>query len=131
MSGIASLLLLAVFIGIGCGWRSWLHRRRFGGSGIVLFQSGRWDQHLREASLLGLGAVLVAQAVAALVAPSALEAMRLLTSDDTTWWLGVSLMLAGTALMVVAQLDMGASWRFGLDESAGNRLRAEGRFGWF
>jgi protein-S-isoprenylcysteine O-methyltransferase Ste14 len=118
MDGLVPVLLLGVFIGVGVCWRSWLHRRRFGGSGIVLFQSGRWDQHLREASLLVLGALLVAQAIAALVAPSALEAMRVLPSDDTTWWLGVTLMLAGTALMVVAQLDMGASWRFGLDESA-------------
>ena len=118
MNGLTPLLLLAMFIGVGFGWRSWLHRRRFGGSGVVLFRSGRRSQHLREASLLLLVVVLIAQAVAVLVAPSLVEAMRVFPSTDAMWWIGMALMLAATALMVIAQLDMGASWRVGLDEGA-------------
>lgn len=113
----APLILLSVFFGVGFGWRAWLQRRRFGSSGIMLFRSGRWRQHARESGLLLLATASFGQAAAALWAPATVDALRLLLPSTTLAWLGTALMLAGTVVMVVAQLDMGASWRVGLDDT--------------
>lgn len=111
------LLFVVLFIGIGFGWRAWLQRRRFGHSGILMFRSGRWDQHLREAALLGLGAVLAVQAVAAALALPLGPRLPLL-GGGLAFALGCLLAFGGIALMVRAQLDMGASWRVGVDHAA-------------
>jgi protein-S-isoprenylcysteine O-methyltransferase Ste14 len=110
--------LVTLFIGIGFGWRAWLHKRRFGHSGIVMFRSGRWDQHVREAALLALGAILLVQAVRAAsgrppIGPSLPVGEGVLSAA-----VGVLVAMVGIVLMVRAQLDMGASWRVGVDEGA-------------
>jgi protein-S-isoprenylcysteine O-methyltransferase Ste14 len=109
--------MLSIFFGVGFGWRAWLQQRRFGSSGIMLFRSGRWLQHVREAGLLLLALVSFGQAVAALWEPATIDALRLVFPSAALAWLGTALMIAGTVLMVVAQLDMGASWRVGFDDT--------------
>ena len=111
---------VVLFVGVGFGWRSWLQRRRHGGSGIVLFRSGRRMQDVREALFVLLGGVLGAEAVLAAVAPETLSRLAVVPPPvaATLRPLGAGLGLLATGLMIVAQLDLGASWRIGIDEPA-------------
>jgi protein-S-isoprenylcysteine O-methyltransferase Ste14 len=114
------LTAVLVFYGLGFGWRSWVQRRRYGSSGIVLFRSGRAGQHLREALFLVLAIALLAEAALAAAAPHRLPGLLPL-APATAAALGATgtvMVLAATALMLVAQLDLGASWRVGIDEGA-------------
>ena len=111
------LLGLVLFVGVGVFWRSWLQRRRFGHSGIVMFRSGRPAQIVREVLALVLFVVLGAQAVAVALDPHALDRGRALACAIGSWP-GALVVLIGTALMAAAQLDLGASWRIGIDEGA-------------
>jgi len=117
MARSAPLILMSIFFAVAFGWRAWLQHRRFGSSGIMLFRSGRWMQHLREAGLLLLAAASFGQAAAAAWKPAAVDALRLFGPNATMAWLGTGSMIAGTVLIVVAQLEMGASWRVGLDDT--------------
>ncbi|MGH7787663.1 MAG: methyltransferase family protein [Candidatus Binatia bacterium] len=118
MSRGLPLIALTLFVGVGFVWRSWYQVRRFGSSGIVLFQSGRWAQHLREAALLVMVLAIGGQAVAAAVASPTLAASLLWPVGAAGQVCAIALVLAGTGVMVLAQLQMGASWRVGIDEGA-------------
>lgn len=120
MARVLPLIGLVTFGIVAFGWRSWFHSRHFGSSGVVLFRSGRWTQHVREGLLLLLTALLAVQAVIVAAAPDALAGLAVGRLPTTGFWLvlGTSLIIAGLALMVVAQLDMGSSWRVGVDDTA-------------
>jgi hypothetical protein len=47
-------MFVGLVVGIGFFWRPWLQRRRFGDSGVRIFRSIGWRQHLRDSGLLGL-----------------------------------------------------------------------------
>src|SRR5205814_1349693 len=83
----------------------------YGSSGIVLFRSGRPGQHLREALFLVLAVALFAEAALAAVAPRRLPDLVPLApaAAATLRVAGTVLVLGATALMLVAQLDLGAS----------------------
>lgn len=117
MARWSPLVGFVLFVGVGVVWRSWLQRRRFGHSGIVMFRSGQSAQIVRESLALVLGLLMGGQAVAVAVDPHALDGGRAL---DTTalLWPGVLVVALGIGLMVAAQLDLGASWRIGIDEGA-------------
>jgi protein-S-isoprenylcysteine O-methyltransferase Ste14 len=114
------LLGFTLFVGLGFGWRTWLQYRRYGSTGIVLFQSGRPAQHAREALFILLVAVLAVEAILAAVAPAALDGLGSVPPGVAAVLrpVGAMLVLLATILMVVAQLDLGASWRIGIEESA-------------
>jgi protein-S-isoprenylcysteine O-methyltransferase Ste14 len=120
MARVLPLLVLIVYSAVSFGWRSWLHARRYGHSGLVLFQSGRWMQHVRESLLMLLSAVLFVQAVIAAVAPHALSPVAIweLAAVGPCALLGTAVILVGLTILVTAQLDMGASWRVGVDTAA-------------
>jgi protein-S-isoprenylcysteine O-methyltransferase Ste14 len=113
---IGMLLLFA----IACCWRSWLQRRRHGHSGIVLFRSEAPGQNLRDGMLVVLFVLLAVQAV---VAAGWLERLSPLIGGDRSagglhQLAGAGLMFAGITLLVAAQLNLGASWRIGIEERA-------------
>ena len=124
------LIGLSLFYGAGFAWRTWLHVRRYGGTGIVLFRSGRRTQDLREALFLLVALVLFAEAVLAAVAPSGLRLLRPFPDDVAAPLrpLGALVLAGGTGLMVSAQLDLGASWRIGIDEGARPGLVTRGLY---
>jgi protein-S-isoprenylcysteine O-methyltransferase Ste14 len=99
-----------LFLGIGLVWRSWLQARRYGGSGLMLFREGPL-QTIRDASVVLFTTFVGWQAgmVAYGAAPLAAAPLRIG---------GAALAAIGTALMVVAQLDLGASWRVGIERDA-------------
>jgi protein-S-isoprenylcysteine O-methyltransferase Ste14 len=112
------LIGVVLFVGLGVGWRSWLQRRRHGSSGIVLFRSGDLAQHVREAGILVLVPLLAAEAIACAVAPGSLERFRIAPSTPVMQGLGA----------IVAQLELGASWRIGIEQDARPGLVARGLY---
>lgn len=119
MTRVVPLIGVAGFAAIGFGWRSWYQYRHFGSSGWRLFRSGRWAQHLRDSGLLVISIVIGAQAVAHALDAGWLKRLALVPAptNGPLAGLGALLLFGGIALMIRAQLDLGASWRIGIDES--------------
>ena len=109
--GVVALLVIVGW------WRPWLQRRRYGSSGVLFLKAGDWRQRARDALGVVLVACLVVQAIAALAWPVALSPVAALDHLDTTIWrLAAMLVLfGGLILLIAAQLDLGASWRIGID----------------
>jgi protein-S-isoprenylcysteine O-methyltransferase Ste14 len=116
--------VLLVFAIAFC-WRAWLQHRRHGHSGIVLFRSASLGQQVRDAMLVVLFLLLLGQAAATVAWPDQIQVASGLTAGA-----GTTLMLGGIALLVVAQLDLGASWRIGVDEGAKPGLVTGGLYRW-
>lgn len=125
------LVGLVLFVGLGFGWRTWWQVRHYGGSGIVLFRSGRRGQDLREALFVLLVVALAAEAVLVAVAPGTLAGLTAVppATAAAVRPLGAALLLLATGLMLVAQLDLGASWRIGIEEEARPGLVTSGFYG--
>jgi protein-S-isoprenylcysteine O-methyltransferase Ste14 len=124
---LAGTVLIVVIAG---GVRPWLQHRRHGTLGVLLFRSGKRSQSLRDAGLVALVAILMAQAFAAATSRHAPglsadwpEAVRSLLPVA-----GAILMLGGVAFFAVAQLNMGASWRIGIKEGEAPGLVTSGLY---
>ncbi len=125
---VIALALFAVFAALGFGWRSWEQRRRTGSTGFRGV-SGR----LGSAEWFA-GVGFVAALVAALAAPL-LQLFGVVTPLGllAAWWIqagGIALAVLGIAATVYAQLDMGDSWRIGVDPGETTTLVRTGVFGW-
>ena len=119
------LLLAVVFV-----WRPWLQRRRHGTSGILLFRSRERAQLVRDGLALVLFALLLAQALVAAFAPESLplaQADRRATAP-LRLAAGTVLLFGGLILLVAAQLQLGASWRIGIDDAARSGLVTDGLY---
>jgi len=122
------LIGLVLFVGLGVGWRSWLQRRRHGSSGIVLFRSHGRAQNVREAGAIVLLALLAVQAIAIAVDPRSLDRLLVVRPTATVQWLGAVVLFVGVAVMIAAQVDLGASWRIGIEEGARPGLVVDGLY---
>lgn len=122
-----ALSLFAIYAALGFGWRSWIQRRRTGSTGFKGVSghpgSPEW--------IAGLGFIL---AIIIAVAAPALQWAGVIT--PVSWlvapWIqvcGIVLALIGIAGMVYAQLDMGDSWRIGVDPGERTALVRTGVFG--
>ncbi|MGH6928207.1 MAG: methyltransferase family protein [Dongiaceae bacterium] len=109
------LIGVVLLIGVPFLWRSWLQRRRYGTRGVLLFRSSDRGQMVRDGLLLLVILLLLGQALAAVWWPAAIKPV---IAPRWLHWLGAALMFGGIVLLVAAQLDLGASWRIGIDESA-------------
>jgi protein-S-isoprenylcysteine O-methyltransferase Ste14 len=120
---------LALFFGLAFVWRAWLQWHRHGNTGIILFRSGR-GQGLRDSIFVLLLLLLAGQAVLTGTFPDALTPILIVGQPAGALWLLASsgLLFGGTLLVVVAQLDLGASWRVGIDEGARPGLVTEGLY---
>ena len=123
------LIGVLFFLGVLC-WRSWWQRRRYGGPGVLFLRSQRWQEKVRDA--LGVVAVLllVGQAVVAVAWPKSLAPLDAIYYRATEIWhaTGTGLLMGGIALLVVAQLNLGASWRIGIDEDSRPGLVTSGLY---
>jgi protein-S-isoprenylcysteine O-methyltransferase Ste14 len=113
---LAGMLIL---VAIAFVWRPWLQRRRHGAWGIVLFKGGA-AQKIRDGMLILLPVLLVGQAVVAAAWP---EAVALSQADrraapGVRHLLGAVLLFGGLLLQAAAMLDLGASWRIGIEEGS-------------
>ena len=102
---------IVLFLAVGVGWRTWLHKRRYGSAGVMLFRSGRPSQNARDALAVILPVAMVGQALG--VAPAPYHSGSL-----TQLLIGTALLLGGVVFLVAAQLNLGASWRIGIEEGA-------------
>lgn len=121
-----ALILEAVFLLLAFGVRSWIQWRRTGSSGFIMPRRGAPPAELLAAILFMLGLVLI------VVAPIAdLAGLTRLTvfAGSVAAGAGVALAVSGILLTFVAQLDMGDSWRIGVDASERTELVTDGIFG--
>lgn len=124
---LAGVVLL---LGLALGWRPWLQRRRYGASGVLLFRSGNAAQKLRDGLGLLFFALLLGQAIVAAAWPEALplsQADRRSTAG-VRHGAGAVLLFGGLVLLVAAQLNLGASWRVGIEEAARPGLVTHGLY---
>lgn len=130
MTRALPLIGAALFAGVGFGWRSWYQYRHFGNSGWRLFRSGHWAQHLRDSGLVVLSGLIGAQAAAYAFDAAWLNKLALAPPPDGVGMaLGAVLFFSGLILLVKAQLDLGASWRIGIDERERPGLVTRGIYG--
>jgi len=103
---------------LGFGWRSWLQYRRTGSTGFRgISASGAVER------LAGVGfvvALVVAVSAPVLQQANVIEPVRMLSA---VWIqvIGLGIATAGIAATVYAQLEMGDSWRIGVDEKEAPR----------
>lgn len=120
-----ALGLVAVGIGAAFGWRTIAHRRATGSSGFRGISG-------RPLSPEWIGGVLFAVAVVALITGVALAALGIVAGPDVPLAVeivGAVAALAGLAVVLAAQRDMGDSWRVGVDERERTDLVGRGLFG--
>lgn len=123
---MVALVLFVVFAVFGLGWRSWLQHKRTGSTGFKGISGAPGSVEW----LAGAGFALAS--VAAVVAP-VLQWTRVLT--PVPWlhapWIqtvGIVAAVVGIAATVYAQLDMGISWRIGVDPNERTELVRTGVF---
>ncbi|MCH9730218.1 MAG: isoprenylcysteine carboxylmethyltransferase family protein [Actinomycetia bacterium] len=123
---IIALVLLAVFAVLGFGWRSWVQRRRTGSTGFRGI-SGRpgsveW--------IAGAGFVVAFAIVALAPVLQLFGGVAPLGALQAAWIqiLGVFLAGVGIAGTLYSQLDMGDSWRIGVDHTETTTLIHSGAF---
>lgn len=107
---------MVLMVAIAAGVRPWLQYRRYGTSGIQLFRSGKRAQDRRDAGLVVLVALLVAQAAISATSRHEPDLPVAGLPHDALQAAGAVLLLAGIAFFAAAQLNMGASWRIGIKE---------------
>ena len=120
-----SLVLFLVYLGLAFGLRGWLQWRRTGDHG---FRFGGFAAAPAERA----GGVLFVLALALGLAAPVLELTGALRAFEALRApvLGALLALAGIAGTLHAQLEMGASWRVGVDPSERTTLRTDRPFRW-
>ena len=108
-----ALVLFAVFGVLGFGWRSWLQHRRTGSTGFRAPVAG--SAHSNGSP--GWFGIALVVAVGAPILQRA-NVIRPDSALSEAWirWPGSAIAAAGIAATVYAQLEMGDSWRIGVDE---------------
>lgn len=124
---VIALTLFAVFALLGFGWRSWLQFRRTGSTGFrgISGRVGSAEWFAGAGFVVAMAAAFFAPVLqlAGVVAPlSFLDA----TLVQLT---GIALAVAGIGATVYAQVDMGDSWRIGVDPGETTTLVRQGVFG--
>ena len=125
---IVALVLFGVFAALGFGWRSWEQRRRTGSTGFRGV-SGR----LGSAEWFAGSGFVAAPAVAVLASILQLLDVAAPVAVLHSPWIqigGIVVAIVGIFATVYAQLDMGDSWRIGVDPGETTTLVRTGVFGW-
>jgi protein-S-isoprenylcysteine O-methyltransferase Ste14 len=119
-----ALILLVAYALVTIGWRAWLQQRRTGDAGL------RPSPRTRAAQLAGLGLVLGTVAVYAAPALDLAGALGRIAELERPLLpiAGVVCFALGFWLTVRAQLDMGESWRIGVDSREMTALVTSGVF---
>jgi protein-S-isoprenylcysteine O-methyltransferase Ste14 len=121
-----ALVLFAVFGVLGFGWRSWLQYRRTGSTGFRAISAGGLTERL--AGLGFVAALIVAVSAPILQEAKIIEPVRAL-SEVWVQVIGIVVATAGIAATVYAQLEMGDSWRIGVDQRETTTLVHTGVYG--
>lgn len=124
---IVALVLFATFAILGFGWRSWLQHHRTGSTGF----RGVTGRVGSVGWFAGAGFV-VAMAAAFVVPVLQLAGVVSPLSFLHAPWIqiaGIAMAAAGIGATVYAQVDMGDSWRIGVDPDETTTLVRKGVFG--
>lgn len=126
MMAMGALVLYAVFVALGFGWRSWRQYRRTGSTGFHGI-SGRpgtpeWFAGIGFVVAMVLGLLAPALQVLGVVSPIVAAEVTILQA------LGTVLAVMGIAATLHAQNDMGESWRIGVDVREATTLVRGGVF---
>lgn len=121
-----ALVLFAIFGVLGFGWRSWLQYRRTGSTGFRGISAGGWLE--RVAGFGFVVALAVAVSAPILQEIKVVEPVRVL-NEVWVQTAGIVVATVGIAATVYAQLEMGDSWRIGVDTKETTTLVHTGVFG--
>jgi protein-S-isoprenylcysteine O-methyltransferase Ste14 len=114
---------------VGVAWRALLQRQRHGTWGVVGSGLIEPAQAARAGIFILVFTLLTAQALGALKNPAGFSGSWLRPEGFLVLSIGgAMLIVAGLVLLVVAQLQMGASWRIGIDETSTPGLIETGLF---
>lgn len=122
---VIALVLFTVFAGLGFGWRSWQQKRRTGSTGF----RGISGKPLSAEWFAGVGFIV---AMGAAVFAPILQLVGVIRPVVEAPWLnviGIALAVLGIAATLYAQVDMGESWRIGVDATETTTLVRRGVFG--
>jgi protein-S-isoprenylcysteine O-methyltransferase Ste14 len=123
--GWLGLVLETVFFALAFGWRSWVQWKRTGSTGFIRPRRGAPAVELAGASLFVAALVLlVAGPIADVSGFERIDALDNLPSAV----IGAVVALGGVALTLLSQLDMGSSWRIGVDHDDQTELVTTGVF---
>ncbi|GBG39947.1 methyltransferase family protein [Mycobacterium montefiorense] len=124
-AAVIALVLFAAFGLFGFGWRSWLQYRRTGSTGYRRIRGGvtEWTAGAGFAVALMVSVIAPILQLCHVIAP--------LHALGAAWiqLAGVVIALLGIAATVYAQLEMGDSWRIGVDQRETTALVHTGVFG--
>jgi protein-S-isoprenylcysteine O-methyltransferase Ste14 len=125
---VGALVLFTVFAALGFGWRSWEQHRRTGSTGFKGISS-------RPGSTEWMAGVGFVVAMAAAAFAPVLQLLGVVSPFSALHapWIQISGIVIATlsiAATIYAQLDMGDSWRIGVDRSETTTLVRTGVFGW-
>ncbi|GGK95477.1 hypothetical protein Ppa06_63870 [Planomonospora parontospora subsp. parontospora] len=122
---VTALIVYVVAMGLAFGWRTVVHRRRTGDTGLRLDAgpagSVAWWAKTAFVAAIALG-------LAGPVAATAGMADLALLDHPAVAAAGLVIALSGTAATLAAQLAMGASWRIGVDAGERTDLVTGGPF---
>ena len=126
-----ALVSVLAFALVGFGWRTLLQVRRHGDSGWRFERTGldRFVGPALAVSFLLLGAApVLALAAGDPWRPGGVEALATGGLGSVAGLVGAALAVAGGVVTVVAQVQMGASWRIGVQEGERTALVTDGLF---
>lgn len=123
-----ALVLFAVFALLGFGWRSWEQRRRTGSTGFrgISGRPGSVEWFAGVGFIISMGIAVFAPILQMLGVVAPVSFLHAPWIQIT----GAAIAVIGIATTVYAQLDMGDSWRIGVDKSETTTLVRTGVFGW-
>lgn len=125
---IVALALFAVFALLGFGWRSWEQHRRTGSTGFhgISGRPGSVEWFAGVGFIVSMAVAFFAPVLQLLDVVSPVGLLHAPWIQVT----GAAIAAFGIAATVYAQLDMGDSWRIGVDKSETTTLVRKGVFGW-
>jgi protein-S-isoprenylcysteine O-methyltransferase Ste14 len=123
-----ALVLFLIYGGLTFGWRSWLQYRRTGSSGFRGV-SGRAGS-LEWIAGVGLVVALIVSVSAPILQWANVVAPVAALRSEWIQAVGIIVAVAGITATVHAQLEMGDSWRIGVDDRETTTLVHTGVFDW-
>jgi protein-S-isoprenylcysteine O-methyltransferase Ste14 len=124
-SRLVPVALLLLFFGVALVWRAIHQRRRFGAFGIQVLRERGLNAVVGLVLTAGTLLLFVQSAVWALE-PARVEPSFVFTPSTELTLAGALLVLVALGLLVAAQLELGASWRVGIEPGAAPGLVTHG-----
>ena len=126
---LALLVYFLAYFALAFVWRSWLVYRRSGTHPLVLPSGDGADAYVGRAfKLVVAGCAVVVSCLALLPQAEAWLGPYALLRRPSVAWSGWALLIVALVWLLVAQAQMGASWRIGIDTRAPTPLVQRGLF---